>query len=251
MSIAKRLLEGSTRGLTKQQLAAFMAESGASRSDISRAMGEMIKEERSAAKAARATQVGEPDRIVTMSMTGDEELDRLLKALPEKIQKKALRPAAKKVAKMVLQEAIRLCPVRSGKDASATDAENADSKKISGSLRSQLRLKPKRRTRKFPHTVGFDIGFDNDLFRGPTFYAGFLEFGTTARYHKRMKTRNKLRQRVADKLLKRSGKFVGLIAEGKFAFLRPALYSDHGAKRLVFQQALMQWINKRKITLQS
>lgn len=153
--------------------------------------------------------------LVQMTFTGISELDKLFLDMPEQIQKKALRPATRSVAKMVLEQA------------------KAEVPEDTGLLRSELRIRAKKRSRRYPHTIGMTIGFADDLFRGDTFYAGFMEFGTTFRFTKgRGGTRNRSKP-----------KYTGKIDDTRFAFLRPALWSYPERKQAIFRQALVAWLS--------
>lgn len=170
--------------------------------------------------------------IAHMVVTGVEELDKLFMALPESMQKKALRPAARTVAKMVLVQA------------------KAEVPEDTGRLLSELRVKAKKRTRRHPYTVGVTVGFADDLFKGDTFYAGFMEFGTRKRYHKLKNNKTRI-QKLKNAVLMRKGKYVGEIDETRYSFLRPALWSYPERKQAVFRQALTTWLSSRKEAVQA
>jgi HK97 gp10 family phage protein len=147
---------------------------------------------------------------VGVHVTGIKELDKVFADMNLGMQKKALRPATREVAKMVLAQA------------------KAEVPEDTGLLQSELRIRAKKRSRKYPQTVGMTVGFRDDLFKGDTFYAGFMEFGTKERQHKK------------------SGKRVGKIDETRFAFLRPALWSYPEKKLAVFQARLKTWLFSQK-----
>lgn len=155
------------------------------------------------------------DALAEVTLTGIAELDTMFREMPEKLQKKALRPAARAVAKMVLEQA------------------KAEVPEDTGLLRSELRIKAKKRTRRYPHTIGMTVGFADDLFKGDTFYAGMLEFGTTFRFTKsRGGTRNRSKP-----------KYTGKIDDTRFAFLRPSLWSYPERKQAIFRKALVAWLS--------
>lgn len=218
MSLVKRLLERNNYryGIFRrdlQETAAFLSDSGLSRSEISARVGEKIREERRAARAnrAEAAAAGFPNAesapLVEMRLTGVEELDALFLSLPDAMQKKALRPACRQVAAMVLADARARVRVKSG------------------FLQSQLIVKPKRRSRRYPQTVGTTVGFKDDLFKGDTYYAGFLEFGTETRRQK-----------------SRKYKSVGKIDAAKFEFLKVSLFANQERKEQVFLEHLQRWL---------
>lgn len=78
--------------------------------------------------------------------------------------KAALRTGTRAGAKLVLAAAKANAPVDTG------------------ALRDNLKIKPIKRSRKYPGRIGFVIGnYDvegGSLFRGDTFYAGMVEYGT-------------------------------------------------------------------------
>ena len=150
------------------------------------------------------------DALAEMTFTGIAELDKVFLDMPEQLQKKALRPAARAVAKMVLEQA------------------KAEVPEDTGLLRSEMRIRAKKRSRRYPHTVGMTVGFADDLFKGDTFYAGFMEFGTTNRYQKKRKTKQR---------------YTGKIDDTRFAFLRPSLWSYPERKQAIFRQALITWLH--------
>jgi len=209
MSLIKRLLEHGMR-YDLRRMAGDMYELNASRAEISNALGKQIRAERAAAKAAAVGAAPGQDPLVDFVMTGYPELDATFKAMSEGMQKKALRPAARVVAKMVLEQAKSEVP------------------EDTGLLLSELRIKAKPRSRRYPHTVGMTVGFADDLFKGDTFYAGFMEFGTTERYQKKRKTK---------------ARYTGKIDTTKFSFLRSSLWSYTERKQAVFRQALISWLN--------
>jgi HK97 gp10 family phage protein len=143
-----------------------------------------------------------------VTFTGIKEIDDKLKAMNSSMQKKPLRKATRAVGKLVLEQMRAEVP------------ENE------GFLRSQLKLKAKKRSRKYPETVGITVGFPDDLFMGDTFYAGFLEFGTAQRRTK-------------------SGANRGKIPEGRFDFMRPALWSYTERKLAIFRQAIVEWMRQQ------
>lgn len=151
--------------------------------------------------------------MVKVSFTGIKELDDKFATMNESLQKKALRKATRAVAKMVLAEA------------------KAEVRHDTGFLERSLKVKAKKRSRKYPQTVGLTVGFEDDLFKGDTYYAGFLEFGTEPRQTKKTKT-------PANR---------GRIEEGKFDFLRAALWSYPEKKQAIFRDELIKWMNSQVI----
>lgn len=137
-------------------------------------------------------------------ITGDKELDRLLKGLPLKVQKKVSRSATRKAAKdIVLPDAKSRVPVDTG------------------DLEESLSVRAIKRSRtKFGHEVRTKDGF----YSGDQFYGAFIEFGTKERKHK-------------------SGKQVGRIDPAKnFAYLRPAVYDNDARIRALYVTAMKELI---------
>jgi HK97 gp10 family phage protein len=132
-------------------------------------------------------------------ITGDKALDRLLKGLPLKVQKKLSRQATRKAAKeIVLPDAKARVPVDTG------------------DLDESLTVKAVKRSRtKFGHEVRTKDGF----YSGDQFYGGFVEFGTKERQHK-------------------SGKSVGSVKPHSFGFLRPAVYENESRIRDLYVTAM-------------
>lgn len=139
-------------------------------------------------------------------ITGDKQLDRLLKGLPLAAQKKLSRKATRKAAKdIVLPEAKNLVPVDTG------------------DLEESLVVKAMKRSRgRFGHQVQTKDGF----YQGDQFYGAFIEFGTKERQHK-------------------SGKDAGRIDPAKnFAYLRPAVYDNEGRIRELYVTAMHELISE-------
>jgi HK97 gp10 family phage protein len=223
MSMMKRMLaDGLGRTRKRYDLrdaAASLYDSGASRSEIRAAIADLVVRGKRGGSGAGAGIGGGNDPLVNLVLTGDKELDAMFAAMNNTMQKKALRPATRTVAKMVLEQA------------------RAEVPEDTGLLRSELRIKAKARSKRYPHTVGVTVGFRDDLFQGDTFYAGFMEFGTEPRYHKVRAYADSVRAR-----------YTGKIDSTRFAFLRPALWSYPERKQAVFRQALTAWLTSHRGT---
>lgn len=94
-----------------------------------------------------------------VTITGWEPLRAKLKALPTKVQRRVVRPAMRDAGKIVLASAKNTVPTGA-----------------TGNLSRSLRLRAKKRTRK--GTIGVNVSAGAAFFRGPTFYGGFVEYGT-------------------------------------------------------------------------
>lgn len=137
---------------------------------------------------------------------GIEELDARLRAMPTSLQKKGVRKATRRAAKLVLEDAIKMVPVKSG------------------ALKKSLAVRARKRTRAKHriHDVAHLVVQKGALFSGRQFYGGFLEYGT--------------KERISWK-----GKR-GAIKEATFWYLRPALYRKKHEKFFVFVQELTNWL---------
>lgn len=90
-------------------------------------------------------------------VTGDQAILARLRALPPKTQRKVVRPALRAAAKVIHGEARQLVPVLSGK------------------LMRSLKVRAQKRRRG---SIGVNVQTGKKFFRGPTFYGGFVEYGT-------------------------------------------------------------------------
>ena len=117
-----------------------------------------------------ATTSGGGAVIFNISGTGDAELQKLLNALPGKVQKKIMRQALREAAKVVAVEARALAPV---------GAEDG------GTLRASIKVRAAKGKRG---TIGAEVVTGEGFFQGKTFYGAFVELGT-----RRMKAKPFLR----------------------------------------------------------
>jgi HK97 gp10 family phage protein len=153
-------------------------------------------------------------------VTGDKALDRVLRGMPVKLQKKLSRKATRKAAKdIILPDAKNRVPVDFGE------------------LEESLTVTAIKRSRyKFGHQVGTKEGH----FRGDQFYGAFLEFGTKERFHK---PKGDAKSSSID-THKGQGKYVGSIEPYKFTFLRPALYDNSDQVRDAYVEAMKEFIRE-------
>jgi HK97 gp10 family phage protein len=139
--------------------------------------------------------------------TGIEEIDAALADMPRGLQAKGARKGTRAAAKVALETAIALAPVKTG------------------ALEQSLRVRAMKRSRR--DGKRFDVGHTvltgESLFQGEQFYGGFLEFGTGPRWSK-------------------GGKYRGLIAEHVFDYLRPAIYADTAAKYRAYIVEVAKWL---------
>ncbi len=110
-----------------------------------------------------------------------------------------------------------------------------------GTLEENIKVRAVKRSRKL---VGYRIGFSDPLFKGETFYAGFLEFDTKPRFRKPAVA---LFRRSASGGLKRDdrrrGGSTGRV-EG-FSFLRAALYPNQKQIVALVHQRMRELIAQR------
>lgn len=141
-----------------------------------------------------------------IEVTGIKELDEKFLAMPNTLQKKALRPACRIVAKITLQDARTRAPVKTG------------------DLRKSLTVRATKINRSnAKYIVGASVTTRDGLFRGDQFYGGFLEMGTDQRKTKRGDNR-------------------GRVEKERWNFLRPALLAFPELKLWEFRKAVGMWM---------
>lgn len=156
--------------------------------------------------------------VIDIHVTGIKELDDFLRSLPVNIAKRGARVATKKVAQMVLEDARRIAPTKTG------------------ALRDSLRVTKKHKDPKYGDAeAGHAVTVGQGLFRGDQFYAGMLEFGTAPRWQKR-----KLSERHLG--TKTRGRYTGMIDHNKWQFIRKALYQNRQKKHTLFVAEIRRWI---------
>lgn len=153
-----------------------------------------------------------------VSLTGFDKLDRTLEAMPKKLRDKAVRQAAKDVAKLTLRTAKQLAPHDTGALENSLKVRAAKKGDLAKALRTSYR--------SLRDIVGSTVQTADGMFAGDQFYGGFLEFGTQERQNK-------------------SGASRGRIEPGKFDFLRPALFTFVARKRRVFVTSIVRFIRSQ------
>ena len=143
-------------------------------------------------------------------VTGSKQLDKNLAAMGAKMRKKPLRTASREVAKFTLRQA------------------KAESPHDEGELERSLAVKAMKRSRKNKEVVGANVETKEGLFKGETFYGGFVEFGTKQRQTKEGYNR-------------------GRIQKDAFAFLRPALYAFQQRKKRIFIAHIHRWFKSNEV----
>lgn len=150
-------------------------------------------------------------------ITGDKKLDRALRSLPAKLQKKGVRKATRESARIVLNDAVRRAPKDTGRLASSL----------------VVRVAKGGRGRRLPRgTFGHSVQTrDGSMFVGDSFYGGFVEYGTV--------------QRRTKKTSKAALTSAGVVSQGlnrgsvpERPFIRPALYDNERLIRTVFRRLL-------------
>jgi hypothetical protein len=165
-------------------------------------------------------------RSAGVLVTGDKEIDRLLKSLPLKLQKKISRQATRKAAKdIVLPNARGEVPQKSGKLAASLTVRAA-----------------KARKGKFGHQVETKSGAYGGEGQGQ-FPGAFLEFGTKERFHKPYKI---IDLDEDDGEREKGRKSVGRIEKGKFGYMRTAIYDHQERINQLYFQAMREFINEAK-----
>jgi len=150
-----------------------------------------------------------------IQVTGDLELDKLLTAIAKEDGIKSINAAMRKATRKVTRQYV-LPSVRRYIPSDTNFLE------------SQLKVRSLKRSRL---RQGHQVTLGGDpLFKGDSYYGGYIEYGTKARYHK-------------------SGKYVGYIEED--SYLRRGLYENKAIATKVFSDHMYQWIknvNKSKRT---
>ncbi len=121
-----------------------------------------------------------------LAITGVKELDRELEAIAADEGPKSLNAAMRRfcrdaVKTIVLPKVRELIPYDDGRGANKSDgkeivynAGSASLEKEAGHLADQIVVKEVGRSRR---RIGFYVGFPDELFQGPTYYGGYIEFG--------------------------------------------------------------------------
>ena len=183
MSLAKRALAANKRASSFGGMASMVAKKGAS--------------------GGQATSFGTTkSKSFKIAMTGFKELDAELKAIAaesgaKSINKEMRRTTRDAMKQIVYPRVMSLAPFGSGY------------------LRSQIRVRAIKRSRS---KMGHRVGFNDPLFQGDTFYAGFLEYGFRHRS--------------------------GTLIMGD-SFLRRPLYESEAQVRSFAVRRLRKWIRER------
>jgi len=163
-------------------------------------------------------------RSTGVLVTGDKEIDRLLKRLPLKLQKKLSRQATRKAAKdVVLPNARAEVPQNTGKLASTLAVRAA-----------------KARRGRFGHQVETKAGAYGGE-EGGQFPGAFLEFGTKERFHKPYKV---IDLDEDDGEREKGRKSVGRIKKGDFGYMRTAIYDHQAQINQLYLQAMREFVNE-------
>jgi hypothetical protein len=155
----------------------------------------------------------------TVVITGDKQIDRILRGMPLKLQKKISRQATRKASKeIVLKRATTDVPTDTGK------------------LKASLAVRAmKARKGRFGHQVETKKGVYGG--EGQSQFPGaFLEFGTKERFHK---TITYIKGGVEHTTGK---KYVGRIQPKKFGYLRKAVYNNQTPISDLYIKAMREFI---------
>lgn len=110
-----------------------------------------------------------------VTITGIDRVVRRLKNFDRKVRAKIERKAIREAGRPVLASAKRLAPI-------AEEYDVHDVNHSPGTLQRSLRLRALKRTagrrRAGIYGVQVQTGAEGHLFKGETFYGGFVEFGT-------------------------------------------------------------------------
>lgn len=166
-----------------------------------------------------------------------KDIENLMLGLTGKLEKDALRKGTRAGAHIVLREARRLAPERTGA--------------ILRSLRVRaIARKFQRATKTRGASIGHVVLTSREWFRGDLFYAAFVELGTKKRYSK--SARRTFHPVARDE----KGKFVstdtsnrriyrGLIDGSKWSYLRRALYTKGEAILEASRDAIREWLENK------
>ena len=93
-----------------------------------------------------------------LTITGDKQIDRALKNIPDKVAKKAFRKSMRPAMKVIQKEAKDNAPVDSG------------------DMKKSIKVKAAKRSRRF---MGIDVVIGEEAFKGETWYGNLVEYGTS------------------------------------------------------------------------
>lgn len=171
-------------------------------------------------------------------ITGDKKLDKKLQELGATLAKKYMRKATREVAKDVLKDARSRVRVKTGK------------------LRKSLKVRAMKRRGRMITEIGHVITTGEDLFKGDTFYGGFLEFGwaplrgSKDSFGQQKNARRRARyQRRKERTTR--GAMINETDSDRvrgYPFLRPALYTKQGERLKMFVTAMRQFVEAENKT---
>lgn len=140
-----------------------------------------------------------------IAITGVAELDKQLELIAADDGPKSVNYAMRKVLRAAIKEIIEpevLANVPVAKGAywrptstrvagreAGTFGDGSHTLAEPGFLRSKITVRARRRSRT---SIGFTCGFNDELFKGDTYYAGFLEYGTKQRTTKHGANRGRI-----------------------------------------------------------
>jgi HK97 gp10 family phage protein len=104
------------------------------------------------------------------SIAGIPEVQKAFRELPNTLAKKVIRQALRAGMKVIKNEAVKLAPKKSRK------SKKTKNLKRTGALRKAIKVRAVVRKR---NVIGIDLKVGDGDFLGKTFYAAFVEFGTS------------------------------------------------------------------------
>lgn len=107
-----------------------------------------------------------------ITISGDKELIRSLRALPKLVARRCLRQAMRPAMKIVQSDAKNNAPVDTGLTKKA------------------IKVRAIKRSSKF---IGIDVTLGEGDYKGKSFYGAFVEYGTNERFHKSGKSIGKIK----------------------------------------------------------
>lgn len=155
-----------------------------------------------------------------VQITGVDELDKVLRDMPEQLRNKYLRQANAAIMRYIVKPKIKSAIGGSGKIG-----------KVTGTLDEKGRLKDYAPRNRKDWPIAWKIKLDAP-------HAHLIEFGTETRFTKKPH----LVPSKTSKTGKYFGRYRGRILPGKFAFMRKALYGSETEAREAFKKAIRAFI---------
>lgn len=155
-----------------------------------------------------------------VQITGADELDKVLREMPDTLREKYLRQANAAIMRYVVKPKIQSAIGGAGKIG-----------KVTGTLDEKQRLKDYAPRKRKDWPVAWKLKLDAP-------HAKLIEFGTKTRFTEKPH----LVPSKTSKTGKYFGRYRGRILPGKFAFMRKALYGSEAQARDAFKKAIRAFI---------